>query len=141
MTGNDETGNGQVVAADRHPSRWKPGQSGNPNKVYARKVPGIARKIRECLNDDPTPLIYGLIDIACNEKEKTSDRIAAYRELLDRGYGKAPAFAPIESKDDDPLERSDLDKAILEIVDELAARRIEGATVVRPAPPPELVEG
>jgi hypothetical protein len=90
-------------------------------------VPGLARRIRECLGDDPTGLILSLVDIANGvvvngETPKVNERIAAIRELMDRGYGKAPAFAPMEVKDD-PLERDELDKAIQQIADELAARR------------------
>ena len=47
--------------------------------------------------------------------------VAAWRELLDRGYGKAPAFAVMEA--DDPLELSDIAREIQGIADELAARR------------------
>ena len=43
------------------------------------------------------------------------------RELLDRGWGKAPAFAAIEAED--PLELSDIAREIQGIADELAARR------------------
>jgi hypothetical protein len=52
---------------------------------------------------------------------RNADRIAAIRELLDRGWGKAAAFASIEGTD--PLERDEVAEAIQEIADELSARR------------------
>ena len=45
----------------------------------------------------------------------------ATRELFDRGWGKAPAFAAMEA--DDPLELSEIAREIQTIADELAARR------------------
>jgi hypothetical protein len=50
-----------------------------------------------------------------------SERIAAVRELSDRGWGKAPAFAAIEGSD--PLELGAIAQEIQSIADELAARR------------------
>jgi hypothetical protein len=61
------------------------------------------------------------LEIAENPKVRERDRIAAYRELLDRGWGKAPAFAAMEAED--PLELSDIAREIQGIADELAARR------------------
>ena len=52
---------------------------------------------------------------------KPMERVAIVRELLDRGYGKAPAFAAIEGGD--PLELSAIAAEIQGIADELAARR------------------
>ena len=46
-----------------------------------------------------------------------ADRIAAIRELLDRGWGKAPAFASIEGAD--PLGQDEVAEAIQLIADEL----------------------
>jgi hypothetical protein len=82
-----------------------------------RKTTAIARAVRECLHEDPTPLIQSLIDIATNGHEKSSDRIAACRELLDRGYGRSPQHAPIE--DGDPLGYDEVDEAIRGIVRQL----------------------
>jgi hypothetical protein len=59
--------------------------------------------------------------VANDARAKPSERIAAVRELLDRGYGKAPAFAAIEGTD--PLELESLARDIQGIADELAARR------------------
>jgi len=63
--------------------------------------------------------VEALSAIALDESEKSADRIRAIQELFDRGWGKAPAFAPIE--DGDPLELSDIDRAIGKLIDERAA--------------------
>jgi hypothetical protein len=65
----------------------------------------------------PLRLARGLLQIA----EDPKARVAAYRELLDRGWGKAPTFASIEGED--PLGLSCLDAAIQTIADELRVRR------------------
>ena len=49
------------------------------------------------------------------------DRIAAYSELLDRGWGEAPAFVSIEGAD--PLEGDAVTREIAAIAAELAAER------------------
>lgn len=84
---------------------------------------GVATRIREMVGNDPGRIANILFDILENTsgKERSTDRIAAAKELLDRGWGKAPAFAPIEGGD--PLEASDLDRAIRDIADQLVARR------------------
>lgn len=94
---------------------FKPGQSGNPGG----RPKGIARAFRDTMGS-PEEAARGLLEIARTAK-RPADRIAAWRELLDRGWGKAPAFAVMES--DDPLELSDIAREIQGIADELAARR------------------
>jgi hypothetical protein len=47
--------------------------------------------------------------------------VAACRELLDRGWGKAPTFAAIDGQD--PLELDVIAQEIQGIADELRARR------------------
>ena len=94
---------------------FKPGQSGNPGG----RPKGIARAFRDTMGS-PEEAARGLLEIARTAK-RPADRIAAWRELLDRGYGKAPAFAVMEAED--PLELSDIAREIQGIADELAARR------------------
>lgn len=62
-----------------------------------------------------------LVEIAENPEEKSADRRAAAEALLDRAYGKAPSYAPVE--DSDPLERGSLTERIDTLMDELAERR------------------
>ena len=68
----------------------------------------------------PEEAARGLLEIAHTAK-RPADRIAAWRELLGRGWGKAPAFASIEAED--PLELSDIAREVQKIADELHARR------------------
>lgn len=84
------------------------------------KTKGLARRIREMVGDDPARIANILFDILEDPRAANRDRIAAGKELLDRGWGKAPTFMPIEGGD--PLERSELDQAIRDIADQLVAR-------------------
>lgn len=98
--------------------RFQPGQSGNPSG----RPKGIAKAFRETLKD-PGEAAAGLLEIARGEVPgvKPGERIAAWRELLDRGYGKAASFAAIEGAD--PLDLDDVAREIHAIADQLAARR------------------
>lgn len=115
---SDAPGNSGLTAVRRIPEgrRFQPGQSGNPNG----RPKGIAKAFREALQD-PTEAAFGLLEIARDEHTRPSDRIAAWRELLDRGYGKAPGFANIEGAD--PLEQDDLAAEIRTLADALKAER------------------
>ena len=99
--------------------RFQPGQSGNPGG----RPKGVASAFRQIF--DPERAARALLDLAENAP-KPETRIAAWRELLDRGYGKAPAFAAIEGSD--PLELDAIAAEIQGIADELRARRDERAT-------------
>jgi hypothetical protein len=92
----------------------------NPGKLGGRPK-GLARRIRDMVGDDPARVANVLFDILEDPTARNADRIAAAREILDRGWGKAPAYAPIEGGD--PLEASELDRAIRDIADQLVARR------------------
>ncbi len=89
----------------------------------SKRRQSMSSRIREMVGDDPARLANLLFDIAENISghEKTTDRIKATTELMDRGWGKAPSYAPIEGGD--PLEKSELDMAIRDIADQLLARR------------------
>jgi hypothetical protein len=90
--------------------RFAKGVCGNPGG----RPKGVSTAAREDIGDDPRRLTE-------DESAKPADRIAAAREYLDRGWGKAPAYAPVEGAD--PLGLSDVDQSIAGLVDELAARR------------------
>jgi hypothetical protein len=94
-----------------------PGQSGNPGG----RPKGVARTVREVCGGSPLRLAQGLLEIAEDPKVRPRDRIAAYSELLDRGWGKAPVFAEIEGAD--PLEMDEVAREIQAIAHELAALR------------------
>jgi Family of unknown function (DUF5681) len=96
---------------------FKPGQSGNPGG----RSKGVARTVREACGGSPERLAHVLLEIAEDPKAHKRDRVAAVRELLDRGWGKAPAFAAMEGED--PLELGLIAEEIQGIADELRARR------------------
>ncbi len=96
---------------------FKPGQSGNPGG----RPKGLAKAARELLGNDPKRLLQVLLTIAEDEKATRNERINAAKEILDRGWGKAPSHAPVE--DGDPLELGDTGQRIADILDELAPRR------------------
>lgn len=56
-------------------------QKGTPNK--------IGREVREIAQKFGPESIRGLIAIAQDKDEPTAARVSAYKEVLDRGYGKA----------------------------------------------------
>ena len=99
----------------------KPFAVGNSESERGGRPKGLARAIRDMVGDDPDRVTNVLFDILEDPTARNADRIAAAREILDRGWGKAPTHAPIEGGD--PLERSELDIAIRAIADKLLARR------------------
>jgi hypothetical protein len=96
---------------------FQPGQSGNPGGGPK----GVARTVREVCGGSPLELAQILLGIARDKNARKADRIHAIQELMDRGWGKAPAFALIEGAD--PLELDEVSEAIASLVDELSARR------------------
>lgn len=96
---------------------WLPGRSGNPSG----RPKGIARQLRDAIKDDPTRITSVFLAIADDPDAKPADRIAAGREYLDRAYGKAPSFAPVDGEN--PLELDSVARRIASLVDELAEKR------------------
>ena len=92
------------------------GQSGNPGG----RPKGVAKTVRDVCGGSPAELARLLFGIARDETARNADRIAAARELLDRGWGKAPALASVEGGD--PLELDEVAQEIRSIADELRAR-------------------
>lgn len=98
---------------------FKPGQSGNPTG----RPKSFAHLIRKATKDGEEMVEFAL-EIWRSDRP-LKDRWPAFVWLTEYAYGKAPTFAPIEGED--PLALDGYDRAIAEIVDELAARREAGA--------------
>ena len=79
----------------------------------------MARAFRDVLGGSPSEAAQGLLEIARNGK-RDADRIAAWKELVDRGWGKAPAFAIAGT---DPLEQNEIEAEIERIAEELRRER------------------
>jgi len=99
--------------------RWQPGQSGNPSG----RPKGISAAVREKLDarGGPEALAEELLAALDDPRIKPLERLQITRELWDRGYGKAPAFAAMEGGD--PLELTETQEFMGRILDELSERR------------------
>ena len=86
----------------------------------------MARAFRDVLGGSPTEAAQGLLEIARNGK-RDADRIAAWKELLDRGWGKAPAFASIEGAE--PLGMGEVDTEIHRIAEQLRQERPQAGSI------------
>ena len=75
---------------------------------------------RDVLGGSPDEAAQGLLEIARTAK-RDADRIAAWKELLDRGWGKAPAFASIEELS--PLEHDEVAHEIRANAEQLERER------------------
>ncbi len=119
----------------RGPGRpFEPGQSGNPGG----RPRGLASAVRETLKtatrdgEDPAFVLARFFAaVVADPTNKLEHRMEAGRWLSDRGWGKAPIFAPIA--DEDPLdlaerETTELAAAFDGRLDELAARRRQQAS-------------
>jgi hypothetical protein len=96
---------------------FKPGVSGNPGG----RPKGVAKTVRAVVGGDPYKLAVILLGIAQDPKSRDADRIAACKELLDRGWGKASAFVAVEGHD--PLEADELTAEIRDIAAKLRGER------------------
>jgi len=100
---------------------FKPGQpSANPGG----RPRGLAAEVRRQYPADQ--LVAGMIELAlgnlvAGQKPKPSDILAARTWLADRGWGKAPAHAPLEGAD--PLELGEIDRTLARLRDDLAELR------------------
>lgn len=64
---------------------FKPGQSGNPSGR-----PRVIAEVRDLARRYCEEAVEGLAGIARDQKAPHSARVAAWTELLNRGYGRAP---------------------------------------------------
>lgn len=79
----------------------------------------------------PDEIAAGLLDIARNAKADR-DRVAAWRELADRGWGKAPSYVAVDGLD--PLELDGLAQEIARLEDEVKQRRQRKAATASGSP-------
>jgi Family of unknown function (DUF5681) len=84
---------------------FMPGQSGNPRG----RPKGLAKATRALVGEDGMALVELWWQIAQDPMQRTRDRLEASRLLADRGWGKAPAYMPIE--EDNPLGLEDVEAA------------------------------
>ena len=89
--------------------------STGPNSNQARAI-SLHRRVRNMIDDDPTALLGVLAAIAQDARAKDGDRIAAVRELLDRGYGRA---VNVHLTGDGAAEMPRIDIAIAALIGEL----------------------
>src|SRR5688572_18217360 len=99
---------------------FPPGVSGNPGG----RPKGVARAFRDALGGSPALLAQVLLEIALDPKAHDRDRIAAAREILDRGWGKAVGFADVEGAN--PLEQDEVQAEIRAIAEQLERERHAG---------------
>ena len=70
----------------RHAGQWKPGESGNPSG-RPRKGPAMKALEERCRESADEALAF-LLDTIQDRDAPHNVRLAAAREILDRGYGK-----------------------------------------------------
>ena len=81
-------------SSESRPSwQFKPGQSGNPGGR-----PKGEAEVRALAQAHGPAAIRGLIEIATSPTTQAAVKVAAWRELLDRGYGRAPQSLDVTVK-------------------------------------------
>jgi hypothetical protein len=120
-------------ASGNPPTKFEPGRSGNP----AGRPPSLAATVRSQVGGDGEALIAELLKIARRRGGGAWGKVQAIRELLDRGWGRAPALiahVDITSPAASPLwDTSRLSEAELELLTGLVAK-LEGVDPSHDAP-------
>jgi hypothetical protein len=83
---------------------FQPGRSRDPG-AWPK---GLARATRELVGDDGMKLAEFWVSIMEDPMRRDSDRLEASKLLADRGWGKAPAYEPIEG---DPFDLEEMEAA------------------------------
>jgi hypothetical protein len=118
----------QTAETPAAPGRpFQPGVSGNPGG----RPKGLAKAVRdipvEMGSGDGAMLLAKIAwAIVSDPKEKTNERLTAWKLLAERGWGKPAEFVPIEETDPLELSQREATEVALDFgraVDELAARR------------------
>jgi hypothetical protein len=117
---------------------FKPGQSGSPGGR-----PVIVGELRELARAHAPEAIKELARLALHAKTETA-RIAAIRELLDRGFGKATHYVAAENEEPDlnDLNLEELRVGILADLERLFSERpLPSRRAVTPASPRHSIAG
>jgi hypothetical protein len=109
----------QASNREKKKMKFRKGQSGNPGGR-----PKVLGDVQELARQHAPRIIVELARLALKAKSETA-RIAAIRELLDRGYGRPRQAMEVSVPADDPIQL---------LLDELDARsRIEAPVSHNPA--------
>lgn len=100
---------------------WKKGQSGNPGGR-----PAVVKKVRALAQQHSEEGIEALVAIGRDRNEKGAVRVAAWKEVLDRGLGKAVQGVEVTGADGAPVRMSleKLSEADLEKAREIALKAL-----------------
>jgi hypothetical protein len=97
----------QRATQPRRGRPFAPGESGNPGG-RPRKL----TELREAAQAHSGAAIATLAEIMANRRAPARDRIAAARELLDRGFGRAPTSIELSGPNGEPLDLTGEDKLL-----------------------------